>query len=180
MPGLSLLVERLLHQGFPLLQEDPDTTTRQVARWLDLGADEARRRLDDATSHEQLAADLSARHLLSRVLIRNRKAVVGGFMPRQAYRWGVELTAEEHAALRAVSAYVEFGFKLAEAPEFKAIGLVMVIYQKLLSSSVAAVRLALHRRREKVLKEFGEREPPVDLEAWLDEDGAAADVLGRY
>ena len=180
VPGLSLLVERLLHHGFPLPQEEPDTTTRQVARWLDLGSDEARRRLDDAAAHEQLAADLSARHLLSRVLIRNRKAVVGGFMPRQAYRWRVELTAPEHAALRAVTAYVEFGFKLAEAPEFRAIGLVMVIYQKLMSSSVAAVRLALRRRREKILKEFGEREPPVDIEAWLDDDGAAADALGQY
>ena len=74
-----------------------------------------RRRLDDAAAHEQLAADLFARHLLSRVLIRNRKAVVGGFMPRQAYRWRVELTAPEHTALRAVTAYVEFGYKLAEA-----------------------------------------------------------------
>ena len=55
----------------------------------------------------------------------------------------------------------------------------MVIYQKLMSSSVAAVRLALHRRREKVVKEFGEREPPVDIETWLDEDGAAADAVGR-
>ncbi len=149
IPGLSLLVERLLHHGeFPLPQEDPKATTGQVARWLEQGSDEAARRLGDPAGREQLAADLSARHLLSRVMIRNRKEIVGGFMPRQAYRWKVELTDREHVALRAVTAYVEFGFQLAENPEFRAIGFVMATYQKLMASSVAAVRLALERRRQ--------------------------------
>ena len=40
---------------------------------------------------DAFCAELASRHLLSEVLIRNRKAVVGGFMPRRAVRWEVDL-----------------------------------------------------------------------------------------
>ena len=178
VPGLSLLVERLHHHGFPLPQEDPVETTGKVAQWLDLNSSEARARLDDASAREQLAADLSDCHLLSRMLIRNRKVVVGGFMPRQAYRWTVELSAQERAALRAIREYVEFGFRLAEDHEHRAIGFVMVIYQKLMASSAAAVRRALNRRRARLMGEIRQG-APVESETWLEDDDADADSVQR-
>ena len=39
---------------------------------------------------QQSADDSPIEHLLSEILIRNRKKVVGGFMPRQAHRWEVD------------------------------------------------------------------------------------------
>ena len=83
-------------------------------------------------------SELSDRHLLSEVLIRNRKAVVGGFMPRVASRWNVELTAEERTALQAVEDYVQYGFQLAEGASNSTFGFIMVTFQKLMASSVAA------------------------------------------
>ena len=61
--------------------------------------------------------ELADEHLLSEVLIRNRKKVVGGFMPRQAHRWEVELTEEERTALDAVEDYVRNGYQLAADTE---------------------------------------------------------------
>ena len=174
VPGLSMLVERLHRHGFPLPQEDPDETTDKVAQWLGLNSNEARARLDDESAHEQLATALSDCHLLSRMLIRNRKAVVGGFMPRQAYRWTVEMSAQERTALRAVREYVEFGFRIAEDHENRAIGFVMVIYQKLMASSAAAVRLALYKRRARLIGEIED-----EAETWLDDDDANPDSVQR-
>ena len=98
----------------------------------------------------RLTAELSDRHLLSEVLIRNRKAVVGGFMPRLASRWEVELTPEETVALQAVEDYVQYGFQLAEGANDAPIGFVMVTFQKLMASSIAAIRKSLGRRWDKV------------------------------
>lgn len=117
VPGLSYLVERLMENGFPLPNEASATTIEQVAQWLELDEAEAQRRLSGGReSVEALANELSDCHLLSSVMIRNRKAVVGGFMPRSAYRWAVDLTEEERTALAAVEDYVQYGFQRQKAP----------------------------------------------------------------
>ena len=151
VPGLSRLVEKLSHHGFPIPDEEPDTTVRQVADWLEVDERAARRRLTSgAEERDRLTSELADRHLLSEVLIRNRKAVVGGFMPRLASRWEVELTPEETEALQAVEDYVQYGFQLAEGANDTPIGFVMVTFQKLMASSIAAIRKSLGRRWEKV------------------------------
>ena len=136
---------------FPIPDEEPDTTVRQVADWLEVDERVARRRLTSgAEERDRLTSELADRHLLSEVLIRNRKAVVGGFMPRVATRWEVELTPEETEALQAVEDYVQYGFQLAEGANGTPIGFVMVTFQKLMASSIAAIRTSLGRRWEKV------------------------------
>ena len=153
VPGLSRLVEKLSRHGFPIPEEEQDATVRQVADWLELDEHTARRRLTSgAEERERLTSELADRHLLSEVLIRNRKAVVGGFWPRQAYRWEVELTSEETEALQAVEDYVQYGFQVAEGADNAPIGFVMVTFQKLMASSIAAIRTSLGRRRERVLE----------------------------
>ena len=151
VPGLSYLVERLTKHGFPLPDETAETTIEQVAQWLDLNESVAQRRLSGGReSIEALANELSDCHLLSTVMIRNRKAVVGGFMPRSAYRWAVDLTEEERNALEAVEEYVQYGFQMAEGTNDSAVGFVMVTFQKLMASSIAAIKNSLIRRRERV------------------------------
>ena len=179
-PGLSQLVERLSIHGFPLPDEDPGVTIEQVARWMELDQDAARHRLSAGPEErETLIGELTDRHLLSEVMIRNRKAIVGGFMPRVASRWAVDLTPEERQALEAVENYVQYGFQLAEGAGNSTFGFVMVTFQKLMASSIAAIRESLSRRREKVQNAGPQSSASVDeLEERLDFDDNASEVIG--
>jgi SNF2 family DNA or RNA helicase len=188
LPGLSRLVHELSEHGFPTPDDEPVDVIQRVGSWLDIDEDEAERRLrggDDSIS--VLCAELSARHLLSEVLIRNRKKIVGGFMPRHAHRWQVDLSDEERTALNAVEAYVRDGYARAERTNDSAAGFVMVIFQKLMASSIRALRTSLDRRRGRL--ELGAGSPSLgkqtkaliaDLEDRLDDDefiGAVLDDL---
>ena len=179
-PGLSRLAELLSRYGFPVRDEDPDVTVGQISKWLEIDEDAARRRLTAGLEErEALVAELEGRHLLSEVMIRNRKAVVGGFMPRVANRWSVELTVEERTALKAVEDYVAYGFQLAEGAGDRTFGFVMVMFQKLMASSIAAIRESLHKRREKVQYAVPQRAPVVEeLTERLDDDDDASEVVG--
>ena len=100
-------------------------------------------------------------------------------MPRVANRWSVELTTEERIALKAVETYVEHGFQLAEGTGDRTFGFVMVMFQKLMASSIAAIKESLARRRERVQASAPRRHPGVDeLTERLDDDADASEVLG--
>ena len=179
-PGLSRLAEVLSRHGFPLPDEDPDVTVEQVSRWLELDEDTARQRLTAGLEErEALVAELADQHLLSEVMIRNRKAEVGGFMQRVANRWSVELTVEERIALEAVEDYVEYGFQLAEGAGNRTFGFVMVIFQKLMASSIAAIRESLSKRRERVQNAAPQRALTAgELTEKLDYDDDESEVIG--
>ena len=181
--GLNHLVENLQSQGFQLPEGDPGKIAERVAEWLGIEVCDARRRLTgSAEDLETLVKDLSDRHLLSQVLIRNRKSVVGGFMPRSAHRWPVELTREEKQALTAVEAYVEDGYQLAEEAGDNIAGFVKATYQKLMASSLAAIKETLVRRRGKIVdgSASATSQNDVSLADRLDNDDDASDVTADY
>lgn len=156
VPGLSRLVHELTEHGFPLPDEDPDDVVALVARWLDRDEAEVASALRAGPeSLVRVCEDLSARHLLSEVLIRNRKKIVGGFMPRQAHRWEVTLSSAERRALAAVEEFVHDGYARADRTNDQAVGFVMVIFQKLMASSIRALRMSLDRRRERLERRAG-------------------------
>ncbi len=179
VPGLSQLVERLSRHGFPLPDEEPGETIKQVADWLGSTANVVGPRLSSGPEErERLVTELADHHLLSEVLIRNRKTEIGGFMSRVVSRWKVELTPEEEAALEAVEDYVQYGFQLAERNNDTPIGFVMVTFQKLMASSIAAIRKSLGRRQEKILA--GYPQVPAtgyELEEQLLNDEEATEVI---
>lgn len=184
IPGLSRLVERLTRHGFPLHDEAPELTARHVAEWLDLEHHEAYMRLKDPGDRVSLTEDLKDRHRLSKVLIRNRKTPeVGEFMGRNVTRWDVILTPEERAAVSAVGNYVQHGYQFAERTNNAAVGFVMVIFQKLMASSRAAILLSLRKHREKMLRKRREKignqnvYSLVDLEERLEEDDKIEEAL---
>ena len=181
VPGLSKLVEGLYQHGFPLPDQEPSDTAKYVAEWLDIDFETARQRLSDCIDNREaldtVAQELEDKHRLTEVLIRNRKSVVGGFMPRRAYRWPVDLTAKERAALQAVEAYVQYGFQMAEGGNDNAIGFVMTTFQKLMGSSIAAVRESLGKRRERVQARDAGRQSAEELDDRFDEDDNAGDVV---
>lgn len=175
VPGLNKLVDELRRRGFPLDGEHTDETVSRVSDWLDDEEELVRNRLEAGEAEVELVcADLSRQHLLSEVLIRNRKSVVGGFMPREAHRWEVEITDEEQAALSAVEDYVAGGWDRAGRTGDNAVGFVMTIFQKLMASSIWALRQSLLGRRDRLLD--GRPAPgSVDLED--DDTEAAARVM---
>jgi len=68
-------------------------------------------------------------------------------MPRRAHRWPVVLTEPERAALAKVEDYVLSGYAQAERNKDTAIGFVMTVFQKLMASSLRALRQSLDGRR---------------------------------
>jgi hypothetical protein len=83
-------------------------------------------------------------------MIRNRKAVVGGFMPRVAAVWPVEMTEAEWSAYHAIGEYVRSGYARSQAIRSNALGFLMSTFQKLSSSSWYALRQSLLRRIERL------------------------------
>jgi SNF2 family DNA or RNA helicase len=183
--GLSRLVHDLTEYGFPSADIDERFVIERVAHWLDIGEAEAKQRLTAGPdSLTRVCEDLSARHLLSEVLIRNRKKVVGGFMPRQAHRWEVHLSDEERRALSAVEVFVHDGYARANRTNDQATGFVMVIFQKLMASSIWALRMSLSRRSERLMGRVpaphGQarvRAAISDIQERLDEDEQISSLL---
>ena len=180
VPGLNRLVERIKSPDFSESADDFDDAVEQVSQWLEIDMGRARQRLI-AGSDElgALADELSDLHRLSEVMIRNRKSVIGGFMPRVAARWAVELSQEERAALKALEEYIQYGFNMALGTGGNTVGFVMVTFQKLMASSIAAIRSALHRRRDRIRQRYTARaQSENELDELLDDDYDASDVVG--
>jgi ATP-dependent helicase HepA len=151
--------------------------SREVARWL--GQTDADVASDLATpeGRAEVIEELAARHRLSEVLIRNRKKTVGGFQPRVASIWEVELTAEETEAYWATTEYVRAGYAQSKLMQNNALGFLMSTFQKLNASSSHALRQSLLRRIEKL---EGQISPPrtVAIEDEDLEEVATEDALG--
>lgn len=152
LPGLNRLVHNLQVHGFPLPNGEDDEIVETVAAWLGAEPADVGRRLREGSDEvERICEELSRRHLLSEVLLRNRKKIVGGFMPRVATRWEVELTAKEQHALDSVEEYVREGYARADRMNDAAYGFVMVLFQKMMASSIQALRVSLDRRRARLV-----------------------------
>jgi ATP-dependent helicase HepA len=175
LPGLNRLVDGLQTRGFPLPDEDADETVGLVAEWLGIDETLARKRLREGV--DAVCADLSAQHLLSEVLIRNRKAVVKGFMPRVAARWEVELTPDEELALECVEAYVQDGYATERRMQDNVVGFVMLIFQKLMASSLRALQRSLQRRRDRLAAGTTATINKGEMEARLDDDAVTTDLV---
>lgn len=109
--------------------------------------------VEDLGSEDRRAAAIDRlvdQHPLTSVLVRNRKAEVGGFMPRTARRVPVMLAGDELALYEEVADYLRDGYDRARAKENQAVGFLMVLYHKMLASSSHAIRASLARRAEKL------------------------------
>ncbi len=84
---------------------------------------------------------------LSRILIRRRKVEVGGFTRRIARTIRFDLSPEERAFYDATTEYVKREYNIAMAEKNRAVGFVMIVFQKLLDSSTRALLRALEKRK---------------------------------
>ncbi len=180
VPGLNRLVERLRSPDFSDSSDDFEDAVEQVSQWLEIDREHARCRLVAGRDKlDALASELSDRHLLSEVMIRNRKSVIGGFMPRVAARWEVELSEDERQALKVLEGYIQYGFNLASGKGGNTFGFVMVTFQKLMASSIAAIKSSLYKRRANIQKRYtASDQSESELDERLDNDDNAGDVIG--
>jgi len=182
--GLSQLVHELGEHGAPPTGPDRDPVIANISGWLGVPGGDVENRLElGQAGVDDLCSQLSSRHLLSEILIRNRKKIIGGFKGRKAHRWEVNLSDVERTAHEAVQKYVLEGYAKAEMDSDRAVTFVMVIFQKLLASSTWALRSSLAKRREKLealvanpQMHVGEQLTTDDLEAQLEDDQEDIDV----
>ncbi len=81
------------------------------------------------------------------VIIRRRKIDVGGFTKRIAKTIKFELSPEEKVFYEETTKYVKKEYNLSKQMQNRAIGFVMIVFQKLLDSSTRALVKALEKRK---------------------------------
>ncbi|MCA9852231.1 MAG: DEAD/DEAH box helicase family protein [Dehalococcoidia bacterium] len=175
--GLNRLVE-IVQAGRLPEGDDLDELLEGVAAVLEVDKEEANRRL--IAEPEVVAEELRAYHRLSEVLIRNRRAVVGGFQPRHAFRWEVQLSPREIEIQKRMDEVLSEGYEAAAKQRRNATGFLMVIWQKLLASSSRALLRSLESRVERLRSatagmDIRER----DAEEQLADDETATSVSSR-
>ena len=152
LPQLNALMKDL--KGWNALSDsERASAVRAHAKLLDelgIPAAGAVAMLADDQEREQLMDVLIDKHPIAGALVRNRKAEVGGFTPREAKRVPVELEDDELTLYQDVTDYLREGYNQARAERNLALGFVMVTYQKMLASSSNAVRQSFRRRIAKL------------------------------
>ncbi|XDD50481.1 DEAD/DEAH box helicase [Leptospira sp. WS92.C1] len=108
---------------------------------------------------------------ISKVLLRRRKVEVGGFTKRFAKTVRIELSPVEREFYEEMTNYVRREYNLAMRVQNRAIGFVMIVFQKLLDSSVFALLSALTKRKFLLENRFHHiKQMESKLEEWdLDE-----------
>lgn len=81
------------------------------------------------------------------ILIRRRKVDVGGFTKRIAKTIKFELSPEERIFYDETTEYVKKEYNLSQQFQNRAIGFIMIVFQKLLDSSTRALLKALEKRK---------------------------------
>lgn len=145
LPALNELMRDL--QQWEALS--PQSRGAVLAKYRELLSDlhpDAGSALNDRHTREEIMDRLTSLHPLAQVLIRNRKAVVGGFKRRVARRVMVPLTEDERRVYEEVSDYIRYHYDKALSDKNYVIGFLMVMYQKMLASSSAALRASLQKR----------------------------------
>jgi ERCC4-related helicase len=120
--------------------------------------------LDQPERREALMDDLVNSHPLAGVMVRNRKAEIGGFMGRDAAQYGVAMLDDERSLYGEIESYLQTTYSWANQDKSRnAIGFLMVTYFKMLASSPAAIYASIGRRLVKLKEklENSEESRPV-------------------
>ncbi len=123
-----------------------DALERGKAFLSRLPTKQTRDSLDEDELRERAMDELVGQHPHSNVMVRNRKAEIGGFMKREARRGLVEPSPEERAVYDDVTEYLRESYNLARLAKNVPLGFLMVLYQKMLTSSTVALRASFERR----------------------------------
>ncbi len=126
-----------------------------------------------------LGGKTDLREKISKVLLRRRKVEVGGFTKRFAKTVRIELSPIEREFYEETTNYVRREYNLAMGTKNRAVGFVMIVFQKLLDSSVTALLSALQKRKFMLESKFHYlSQSETTLEDWdLDETEGVEDFI---
>jgi SNF2 family DNA or RNA helicase len=181
LPSLNRLVRDLLSwdtlspEDIATLCQEHDALLAECSTDQDIGA-----QLSDRDTRERIIDSLAQTHPLADVLIRNRKSEVGGFITREASSFLVQLTNDEAELYEEITEYCRLQYDQALATKNRAVGFLMVTYQKMLASSGFAIRSSFERRIAKLRKrraELAKMEPKDRPEGGPDEDTLDAEEM---
>lgn len=116
------------------------------------------------------------------VMIRNRKVQVGEFYERIPSRVPVQLTDEELSLYDDVTDFIRLGYNRALDRKNSAIGFLMTLYQKILTSSSYALCASFKNRIAKIQDNLSAQDAkgPVitdeQIEQWLESDDVPSEV----
>ena len=148
--------------------------------------------LETSEGRSQAESQLLNSHPLADVLIRNRKTEVGGFTKRRARIYMVDQTEEEARLYADITDYIVRGYNRASQEKQRAVGFVMVTYQKLLASSSYALYEGFKRRIARLeagIEDLEDRDNSSNMDKVLDseqdlemarEDENPSDLLEQY
>ena len=175
--GLNLSVKQI--RQWEELDENAKTTTiKTICGYLNKTGSQISEQLETYSGRCQTEEELYAHHKLSEILIRNRKANIGGFMPRHAGIISVEMSDEELKAYNAVRNYASEGYTFSQKTNNNALGFVMTTFQKLNSSSSYTVRQSLMRRIKKLQDKLPDMMSFNGIEDNDIEEKTVSDALG--
>ncbi|HYE12466.1 MAG TPA: helicase-related protein [Patescibacteria group bacterium] len=117
-----------------------------------------------------LKEEISKYHIPSKIMIRNRKRIIGGFTRRTAKTIGLNLSGKEAALYEAVTRYVSEGYNVARRNNDYIAGFLMVIFQKLLTSSSYALKAAMTKRRNKLSATYEQNNQPTSIVLDVDDE----------
>lgn len=149
IPVLNELMRGL--QTWPTLssEEQDRIVTTHGSLLSDLGVSSALA-LGDSSVRETTKDGLVERHPLANAIVRNRKAELGMSGQRSATVVTVRLTDQEWEIYQDVTEYLRTSYTNASGLKNNAVGFLLVIYQKMLTSSSHALRVSFRRRIAKL------------------------------
>ncbi|GBF51373.1 DNA/RNA helicase [Leptospira ryugenii] len=118
---------------------------------------------------------------ISKILLRRRKVEVGGFTKRFAKTVRIDLSPIERQFYDETTDYVKREYNLAMGTKNRAVGFVMIVFQKLLDSSVVALLSALQKRKFMLESKFHYmKEHSISVDDWdLDETEGVEDFISE-
>lgn len=152
LPRLNDLMKALVGWGALSDAEHEEVAQRHGGLLAELGlsARSITEALDDPNARTEVMDALVTKHPLSGVLVRNRKAELGGFTTREATSFLVPLAEEEYELYFDVTRYLQEAYNKARDAKNNAVGFLMVMYQRMLTSSSHAIRCSLRARAERL------------------------------
>jgi SNF2 family DNA or RNA helicase len=137
------------------LDEEESATLESELHLLLPGAGRVLNAQIDAVFESEVARDamierLMSKHLLSEVMIRNRKRQVGGFTRRVPRVVPVELSQDERKLFSALSVYLRSVYGRLDPDKRGFYGFLLAAYQKRLASSIHSFKASLERRLKKL------------------------------
>ena len=118
---------------------------------------------DDENFRNKIIKEIIEKHPVAEVMVRNRKIQIGEFHTRKPQRVPIKLTESELSLYSDVTEYIRLGYNRALAKKNNAVGFLMTLYQKILTSSSYALLASFKKRIAKLQEDILIQETERDL-----------------